>query len=271
MSQTIATGNTPVWAVARSDSARIYVLNSGSGTVSTIDTTTDTLLSSVPVGAGANYMAYDSKLNRLYVTNPTANTVTALNVSADPPTVLFATPVAAGPITVAVLPDGSRAYAVSSSKIPPCTSDPGGHAGLYQFRRSPSSTPATAASGRRFRSSPPSASRRPRKAAPIPTYTYTLISGPALRPGMEMVVIGHGRRGEQRNIHAGSGKRWNLYGRQLHRDHGERSELGPEPSWSRSQPRTRRVATSWPGRSRAACSAACASVFPPPLRPTVRR
>ena len=30
--QTIATGATPVWAAARSDSARIYVLNSGSGT-----------------------------------------------------------------------------------------------------------------------------------------------------------------------------------------------------------------------------------------------
>ena len=32
--QTITTGTTPVWAVARSDSARIFVLNSGSGTVS---------------------------------------------------------------------------------------------------------------------------------------------------------------------------------------------------------------------------------------------
>ena len=95
--QTIATGATPVWAVARSDSARIYVLNSGSGTVSAIDTATDSVVGSAPVGAGANYMVYDSKLNRLYVTNPVANTVTALNVAADPPAVLFATPVAAGP------------------------------------------------------------------------------------------------------------------------------------------------------------------------------
>ena len=61
------------------------------------------------VGAGANYMVYDGKLNRIYVTNPVANTVTALNAAADPPTVLFLTPVAAGPLTVAVLPDGSRA------------------------------------------------------------------------------------------------------------------------------------------------------------------
>jgi YVTN family beta-propeller protein len=113
----IATGASPVWAVTRSDSARVYVLNSGGGTVSTIDTTTDGVLSTVPVGAGANYMTYDSKLNRLYVTNPTANTVTALNISADPPTLLFAVPVAASPITVAVLPDGSRAYVASASSV----------------------------------------------------------------------------------------------------------------------------------------------------------
>jgi YVTN family beta-propeller protein len=115
VSQTIATGTTPVWAVARSDSARIYVLNSGSGTVSAIDTATDTLLSSVPVGAGANYMVYDGKLNRLYVTNPVANTVTAVNVSADPPAVRFVVPLAPSPVTVAVLPDGSRIYVASLS------------------------------------------------------------------------------------------------------------------------------------------------------------
>ena len=111
----IPTGALPVWAVARSDNARIYVLNSGSGTVSVIDTKTDTVLSSVPVGAGANYMVYDGRLNRLYITNPVANTVTALNVAADPPTQLFAVPVAASPVSVAALPDGSRIYVASLS------------------------------------------------------------------------------------------------------------------------------------------------------------
>lgn len=110
---TIPTGNTPVWAAARSDSARVYVLNSGSGTVSTIGTATDTVLSAVNVGVGANYMVYDGKLNRLYITNPAANTLTALNVSVDPPAVLFAIPVAPSPLTVAALPDGSRVYVAS--------------------------------------------------------------------------------------------------------------------------------------------------------------
>jgi len=122
--QTIATGATPVWALARSDSERVYVLNNGSRTVSAIDTATDLIVGSANVGPGANYMAYDGKLDRLYVTNPTANTLTALNISTHPPTVLFTVPVAAGPTTVAVLPDGSRAYVVSSQKIPACTSDP---------------------------------------------------------------------------------------------------------------------------------------------------
>ena len=185
----ILTGTTPVWAVARSDSARIYVLNSGSGTVSTIDTTADVLLSSVPVGAGANYMAYDGKLNRLYITNPTANTVTALNVSSDPPTLLFTTPVAAGPVTVAVLPDGSRAYAVSSTKIPPCTSD----ALDTQLCIVAEATVINASDGSVRTTIPlePTVSvTAAAQSGSSTTYTYTSTSGPALRPGMEIVVSG---------------------------------------------------------------------------------
>jgi YVTN family beta-propeller protein len=112
---TIATGTTPVWAVARSDSARIYVLNSGSGTVSAIDPASDLVVGSATVGAGANFMVYDSKLNRLYVTNPAANTLSAVNIAADPPILLFTVPIAASPTTVAVPPDGSRAYVASVS------------------------------------------------------------------------------------------------------------------------------------------------------------
>jgi YVTN family beta-propeller protein len=196
----IPTGTAPVWAAARSDSARIYVLNSGSGTVSTIDTTTDTLLSSVPVGAGANYMAYDSKLNRLYITNPTANTVTALNVSLDPPAVLFATPVAAGPVSVTGLPDSTRAYAVSSTKTPPCTSIPLD----TQLCISSQVTVINASDGSVRKTIPleptvnitaatQSGSNTCGANTSLPlctTYSYTLTSGPALRPGMEMVVSG---------------------------------------------------------------------------------
>jgi YVTN family beta-propeller protein len=187
--QTIATGATPVWAAARSDSARIYVLNSGSGAVSAIDTATDVVIGSVAVGAGANYMAYDSKLNRLYVTNPVANNLTALNIAADPPTVLFTVPVAASPNSVAVLPDGTRAYVVSSQTIPPCTSNPADTQSCVA-----SQITVVNATGGSVKTVVPLESAISITAASQSgssiSYTYTLLSGPALRPGMEVVISG---------------------------------------------------------------------------------
>ena len=118
----IPTGTSPVWAVARSDSAKVYVLNQGSGTVSSIDTSSDAF-SNVSVGSGGNFMLYDKGRNRLYVTNPGAHTLSILDAAADPPALLAtidltagtspACPVACSPVSVAVLPDGSRAYVVS--------------------------------------------------------------------------------------------------------------------------------------------------------------
>jgi len=109
-----ATWVSPVSVAARSDSNRAYVLDQGSGMVSAIDTASDTVVSSVAVGVGANFMLYDSTRNRLYVSNPLANTVTYLQASTD---ALTATVLAiANPISVAVLPDGTRAY-VSSAAV----------------------------------------------------------------------------------------------------------------------------------------------------------
>ncbi len=187
--QTIATGATPVWAVARSDSARIYVLNSGSGTLSAIDTATDSLVGSATVSAGANYMVYDNKLNRLYVTNPVANTLTGLSIAADPPSVLFTVPVAASPNSVAVLPDGSRAYVVSSQTIPPCTSVPG-DAQLCIA----SQVTVVNATGGSVKTVVPLESTvnitATTQSGSATSYEYTPVSGPALRPGMEVVIAG---------------------------------------------------------------------------------
>src|SRR5579863_4825074 len=118
-----ATWVSPVSVAARSDSNRAYVLDQGSGLVWPIDTASDSVLSptqcghdpcSVSVGVGANFMLYDSTRNRLYVSNPANNTVTYLDASTDalPARVI---PVA-NPVSVAVLPDGTRAY-VSSAEI----------------------------------------------------------------------------------------------------------------------------------------------------------
>jgi YVTN family beta-propeller protein len=112
----------PVSIAARSDSNRVYVLDEGSGLVSPIDTASDSVLSpaqcghdpcSVSVGVGANFMLYDPVRNRLYVSNPLANTLTYLDASNDALSSVVVH--VANPISVAALPDGSRAYVSSAS------------------------------------------------------------------------------------------------------------------------------------------------------------
>ena len=112
-----ATWVSPVSVAARSDGNRAYVLDQGSGLVSAIDTASEASRHewghSVSVGVGANFMLYDPSRNRLYVSNPVANTVTYLEASTD---ALAATVLSvANPVSVAALPDGTRAYISSAS------------------------------------------------------------------------------------------------------------------------------------------------------------
>jgi DNA-binding beta-propeller fold protein YncE len=126
--------NAPLWAIARSDSQRLYVLN-GNGVVSTLDVTSSTgpdkVIDTSINAPGAAYMVYDGNLNRLYI--PGGTQLTMLDVSQSIPEPLGASPIAiptvppssrialtdpcastsAQPLTVAAvaaLPDGSRAY-----------------------------------------------------------------------------------------------------------------------------------------------------------------
>jgi hypothetical protein len=132
---TIPVGSTPVWAVARADSRRVYVLSQGDGTLIPIDTATNTVLPSqtnLSVGAGANFILYDSNLNRLYITNPANGTVYVFSTTGgvdlggtpnDTPRLLATINMAAGanppcpggcsPVSVSALPDGSRFYVAS--------------------------------------------------------------------------------------------------------------------------------------------------------------
>jgi len=140
---TLATGIgiSPRWAIARSDSTRVYVV-ANDGTLSTIDTTqaTDQVISSISVGAGVDSFYYDNRLNRLYIPNPTNSSVAIYDISGDPPRLLttidLTKPITAGgtdspcpqsgcfPLSVAPLPDGSRAYVASyflDNTSPNCT------------------------------------------------------------------------------------------------------------------------------------------------------
>jgi len=104
----------PILAVARNDSQRVYVLDQGSGFVSAVNATNDAVVATASVGIGANYLIYDVVLNRVYVTNPVAGTLTSLDVSTD---ALTASTVAIpNAIAVAALGDGTRVY-VSSATV----------------------------------------------------------------------------------------------------------------------------------------------------------
>jgi DNA-binding beta-propeller fold protein YncE len=124
----ITSMTSPVWAVASSDNTSVFVLDSATGLISVIDTVSDNVASVTPIaesaGAGANFMFLDRHLNRLYVTNPTANTLAIYNAavnnisSGTPPKLMTAAPIqlpagAANPVMVTSLQNGTNAYVVS--------------------------------------------------------------------------------------------------------------------------------------------------------------
>jgi len=129
-SAVLPVGASPRWAVVRSDGARVYVLSHDDGMVTTINSSVipDQVIGSTAVGAGADFLYYDSRRNRLYIPNPTTGTVVILDATVDPPTNLatinLTAQIPAGggapcpasgcsPVSVAALPDGTRAYIAS--------------------------------------------------------------------------------------------------------------------------------------------------------------
>src|SRR3954467_10797358 len=121
-----STGPVPVWAVARADSGRVYVLSTN-GTIYTIDTGSDSVIdSSASAGAGANFLFYDRLFNRLYATSPSTDKLSIFDVSSSTPLPSSVNPIAIPaaaaspcgasavfPTSVTVLGDGSRAYVAS--------------------------------------------------------------------------------------------------------------------------------------------------------------
>ena len=127
-----AAWSSPVAIVARSDNARVYVLDQGSGYVTAIDTssgtTTDTVVGCASVGVGASFMRYDPALDYLYVTNPGGQSLSVLDASGESfsnQSILGVISFAAGgaacprgcsPLSVAVVPPyGSQAYVASAA------------------------------------------------------------------------------------------------------------------------------------------------------------
>ncbi len=114
---TVPVGSTPVAVTSNLDGSYVFVVNQGSNNVTaihTIDNTTTTFA----VGTAPNSEFFDSRRNRLYVTNGGSNDVSVFDLSQTAP-VILEQHVALGagainPTSVVPLADGSRYYVANT-------------------------------------------------------------------------------------------------------------------------------------------------------------
>ncbi len=90
---------------------RAYVTDISSNTVSVIDTATNTVVATIPVGVNPFGVAITPDGTRAYVTDVSSNTVSVIDTATN--TVVATIPVGVIPRGVAITPDGTRAYATN--------------------------------------------------------------------------------------------------------------------------------------------------------------
>ncbi len=83
-----------------------YITNSENHTVAVMDTATDAVIATVPVGSGPYSIAVNPTGTRIYMTNDSA--VSVINTATD--TVIATVPVGSGPYGLVVNPMGTRVY-----------------------------------------------------------------------------------------------------------------------------------------------------------------
>ncbi len=93
---TIAVGNTPRGLAVDAAKARVYVANSGSGSVSVIDSRTNTVIHTIPNLPGATGIAHDGMHHMLWVTNYTTHQITPIEINSDATVFTPLTPVDVG-------------------------------------------------------------------------------------------------------------------------------------------------------------------------------
>ncbi len=113
----ITVGTSPSAVVATSN-GKVYVANSGSGTVSVISTSTNKVTKTIQVGSSPQGLAISPDGSKVYVANTGSGTVSVINTSSDalvdvnPATWWAVDSIAVGssPTGLAVSPDGTRLY-----------------------------------------------------------------------------------------------------------------------------------------------------------------
>jgi YVTN family beta-propeller protein len=102
-----------LWADAAQAQPFAYISNNLSNNVSVIDTVTNTVVATVPVGTGPFGVAVNRAGTRVYVTNRESNTLSVIDTETN--MVRATVPVGTGPFGVAVNPAGSRVYVANTS------------------------------------------------------------------------------------------------------------------------------------------------------------
>ena len=89
----------------------IYVTNSGSGTMNIIDSSTNTVINTIPV-ASAFYSVYNPANKKIYVPDGPSDEVTIIDSSTNP--VIKSIPVGDGPWNVAYNPANKKIYVINN-------------------------------------------------------------------------------------------------------------------------------------------------------------
>jgi YVTN family beta-propeller protein len=113
---TIPVGTSPVWATSNLDGSYLFVVNQGSASITAIHTV-DNATTTIAVGNGPNRSIFDSRRNRLYVSNGGDASVSALDLSQTTPALLKTVALgtaAINPTSLVPLANGSRVYVANS-------------------------------------------------------------------------------------------------------------------------------------------------------------
>ena len=101
-------------AAVRGDESLVYVTNQGgSNTVSVINTATNTVVATIPVGIVPGLLAVSPDGTRVYVPNQGSDTVSVINTASN--TVVATIPAGSQPVGAGVSPDGARVYVTNTN------------------------------------------------------------------------------------------------------------------------------------------------------------